>query len=176
VHRSALALAHRPARPHRHAQRRQARGNPERDMARWAPGGPGDQERWDLGRVRMAYALEQLVERVHRCAGMRGGGTEELCVQRIKNQERGRSSRESAHGNDGDGTCKKASQPGTKAGITQRKRGGAVAFAVDSRCTWPGASLARRPSAIEGKGGVVLTYGPNGDPAVKASAKRRSTW
>jgi hypothetical protein len=116
---------------------------------RRAPGGPSDQERWDLGRVRMAYTPEQLVERVRRCAGVRGCDMAELCVQRRKNRERGRSSGESACGNDGSDTCKKASQPGTKASITQCKHGG-----IRNRLTahTPGASLARRPSATEGKG------------------------
>jgi hypothetical protein len=41
--------------------------------------------------------------------------------------------------NDGGGTCKKASQPGMKAGITQRKRDGAAAVKVTLlSARWPG--------------------------------------
>jgi hypothetical protein len=57
-----------------------------------------------------------------------------------RNRERERSSWESVRGGDGSDTCKKASQPGSKAGITQRKSGGAMAFvdtAVLPLARWP---------------------------------------
>jgi hypothetical protein len=41
-------------------------------------GSPGGRERLDLWRIREVCTPEQLTELVHRCAGVRGGGTEGL--------------------------------------------------------------------------------------------------
>jgi hypothetical protein len=67
--------------------------------------------------------------------------------------------------NDGGGTCKKASQPGTKAGITQRKRDGAAAVKVTLlSARWPGRKRGWAGNEIGGprrvKGGFPFKPSP----------------
>jgi hypothetical protein len=104
-------------------------GKPRASYSETAPGEPGDQERWNLWHAARCARRNGSTEHVRRCAGVCGGGTVARC-SREKETSRKKIEWGMHALNDGGSTCKKTSQPGSMAGITQRKRGGAA--------RWPG--------------------------------------